>query len=168
MPEEINRIVTDRLSDLLLTPSRDGDDNLLAEGVPAERIRFVGNIMIDTLRRHLPVATFERIADRVPVTKGGYAVLTLHRPSNVDHPETFNGILEALKTVVRDQPIVFPVHPRTRARLAEFGLDEAMSGFVLTEPLGYTTSSASRRTPASSSPTQAGCRKNRRRLAFRA
>jgi UDP-N-acetylglucosamine 2-epimerase (non-hydrolysing) len=138
MPEEINRIVTDRLADLLLTPSRDGDENLLAEGVPPERIRFVGNIMIDTLRRHLGVATFDRIRDRVPVEKGHYAVLTLHRPSNVDHPDTFNAILAALKSVARDMPIVFPVHPRTRTRLAEFGLDSAMSGFVLTEPLGYT------------------------------
>lgn len=138
MPEEINRIVTDRLSDLLLTPSRDGDENLLAEGVPPERIRFVGNIMIDTLRQHLPVATFERIAGRIPVTKGGYAVLTLHRPSNVDHPETFAGILAALEVIGNDLPIVFPVHPRTRTRLAEFGFDAAMSRFVLTEPLGYT------------------------------
>jgi UDP-N-acetylglucosamine 2-epimerase (non-hydrolysing) len=137
MPEEVNRIVTDRLADLLLTPSRDGDENLVAEGVPAERIRFVGNIMIDTLRRHLAVATFDRIRDKVAVEKGRYAVLTLHRPSNVDHPETFNAILAALKEVARDMPIVFPVHPRTRTRLAEFGLDAAMSGFILTEPLGY-------------------------------
>ncbi len=138
MPEEVNRIVTDRLADLLLTPSRDGDENLLAEGVPPERIRFVGNIMIDTLRRHLPMARFDRLRDKVAVEQGRYAVLTLHRPSNVDHPETFNAILAALKHVARDMPIVFPVHPRTRTRLAEFGLDAAMSGFVLTEPLGYT------------------------------
>jgi UDP-N-acetylglucosamine 2-epimerase (non-hydrolysing) len=138
MPEEVNRIVTDRLADLLLTPSRDGDENLLAEGVPAERIRLVGNIMIDTLRRHLPLATFDRIRDRVAVQKGRYAVLTLHRPSNVDHLETFAEILSALQEIAKDLPIVFPVHPRTRARLAEFGLDSAMNGFVLTEPLGYT------------------------------
>lgn len=137
MPEEVNRIVTDRLADLLLTPSRDGDANLLAEGVPPERIRFVGNIMIDTLHRHLPIATFDRIRERIPVEKGSYAVLTLHRPSNVDNPETFREILTALTTIARTIPIVFPVHPRTRARLAEFGLDEALEGFVLTEPLGY-------------------------------
>ena len=88
MPEEVNRIVTDRLADLLLTPSRDADVNLLAEGTPPEKIHFVGNVMIDTLRRHLPVATLERIRDRVPVGDVPYAVLTLHRPSNVDHRET--------------------------------------------------------------------------------
>jgi UDP-N-acetylglucosamine 2-epimerase (non-hydrolysing) len=137
MPEEINRIVTDRLADLLLTPSRDGDENLLAEGVPSERIRFVGNIMIDTLQRHLPIATFDRIRERVPAEKGGYAVLTLHRPSNVDHRETFEGILAALRVIAKTLPIVFPVHPRTRARLAEFGLGDGLDGFVLTEPLGY-------------------------------
>ncbi|MDP1571599.1 MAG: UDP-N-acetylglucosamine 2-epimerase (non-hydrolyzing) [Vicinamibacterales bacterium] len=137
MPEEINRIVTDRLADLLLTPSRDGDEHLLAEGVPPERIRFVGNIMIDTLHRHLPMATFDRIRDRVPVEPGQYAVLTLHRPSNVDHPATFESILAALRDIARDLPIVFPVHPRTRARMAEFGIDTGAGGFVLTEPLGY-------------------------------
>jgi UDP-N-acetylglucosamine 2-epimerase (non-hydrolysing) len=137
MPEEINRIVTDRLADLLLTPSRDGDENLLAEGVPAHRIKFVGNIMIDTLRRHLEVATFDRVRGTIPVEPGRYAVLTLHRPSNVDDRETFTGILDALRQIARDLPIVFPVHPRTRARLAEFGMDASLDGIVLTEPLGY-------------------------------
>src|SRR5207237_1299880 len=87
MPEEINRMVTDRLADLLLTPSADADENLRAEGVPAERIHLVGNIMIDTLMRHLPLATLERVAGRIPVRDREYAVLTLHRPSNVDEPE---------------------------------------------------------------------------------
>lgn len=137
MPEEINRIVTDRLADLLLTPSRDGDENLLAEGVPAERIRFVGNIMIDTLQRHLPLATFERIRDRVPVKERHYAVLTLHRPSNVDNRDTFAGIVEALREIARSLPIVFPVHPRTRARLAEFDFAAGLDQLILTEPLGY-------------------------------
>lgn len=137
MPEEVNRIVTDRLADVLLTPSRDGDENLLAEGVPATRIHFVGNIMIDTLQRHRPLATFDRIRERVPVEQGRYAVLTLHRPSNVDHPATFRGILAALREIARTMPIVFPVHPRTRTRLAEFGMDGAVDGLVLTEPLGY-------------------------------
>lgn len=137
MPEEVNRIVTDRLADLLLTPSRDGDANLLAEGVPAERIRFVGNIMIDTLERHLPMASFDRVRDRFPIAPGRFAVLTLHRPSNVDHRETFERILAALKAIAKQMPIVFPVHPRTRARLAEFGLEDAFEGFVLTDPLGY-------------------------------
>lgn len=137
MPEEINRIVTDRLADLLLTPSTDGDENLLAEGVARERIHFVGNIMIDTLQRQLPLASFDRVRDRVAVEQGRYAVLTLHRPSNVDHPETFRGILAALRDVARTLPIVFPVHPRTRARLAEFGMDATFDGLHLTEPLGY-------------------------------
>lgn len=137
MPEEVNRIVTDRLADLLLTPSRDGDENLRREGVPAERIHFVGNIMIDTLQRHLPLATFDRIRDRVPVEAGRYALLTLHRPSNVDEPDTLRSILAALREIARTLPIVFPVHPRTRARLAEFGMEAAFDGFILTEPLGY-------------------------------
>jgi UDP-N-acetylglucosamine 2-epimerase (non-hydrolysing) len=93
--------------------------------------------MIDTLQRHLSVAACDRIRDRIAVRPRGYAVLTLHRPSNVDDPETFRGILAALREIARDMPIVFPVHPRTRARLAQFGLKESFGGFILTEPLGY-------------------------------
>jgi len=93
--------------------------------------------MIDTLRRHLPMATFDRVSAAIPVERRNYAVLTLHRPSNVDHPDTFRDILAALKEIARDLPIVFPVHPRTRARLAESGVDAGGDGFVLTEPLGY-------------------------------
>ena len=137
MPEEINRIVTDRVSDLLLTPSRDGDENLRREGVPAEKIFFVGNIMIDTLHRHLPAASFDRVRDRVKAPEKQYAAVTLHRPSNVDEADTFRGILEALSTVARDMPVVFPVHPRTRQRIAELGLAEAARSLTLTEPLGY-------------------------------
>jgi UDP-N-acetylglucosamine 2-epimerase (non-hydrolysing) len=137
MPEEINRVVTDRISDLLLTPSRDGNENLLREGVSAERIHLVGNIMIDTLMKHLPSAGLDRIRDRVPVADGQYAVLTLHRPSNVDLAETFRSILEAVNTVARDMPVVFPVHPRTRHRIAELGLQELVRPLTLTEPLGY-------------------------------
>jgi len=137
MPEEINRVVTDRVSDILLTPSRDGDDNLLREGVPAERIFFVGNIMIDTLFRHLPVAGFDRVRGRAKAEEGQYAVLTLHRPSNVDDVATFRGILDAIDIVARDMPVVFPVHPRTRQRIADFGLTEAARALTLTEPLGY-------------------------------
>jgi UDP-N-acetylglucosamine 2-epimerase (non-hydrolysing) len=137
MPEEVNRIVTDRLADLLLTPSRDADDNLRAEGTPQERIHFVGNVMIDTLRRHLPIATLERIRNRISVVDGPYAVLTLHRPSNVDDRETFGGILNAVRQVSTKMPVVFPVHPRTRNRVREFSLEEALDGVMLTEPLGY-------------------------------
>jgi UDP-N-acetylglucosamine 2-epimerase (non-hydrolysing) len=137
MPEEVNRIVTDRLADLLLTPSRDADDNLLAEGTPPEKIHLVGNVMIDTLRRHVRLATLERIRDRVPVEAQRFAVLTLHRPSNVDNRETFSDILAAVRRVASEMPVVFPVHPRTRNRLVEFGLQAAVDGIILTEPLGY-------------------------------
>jgi UDP-N-acetylglucosamine 2-epimerase (non-hydrolysing) len=137
MPEEINRIVTDRLADLLLTPSRDGNDNLLAEGTPPERIHLVGNVMIDTLRRHLPTATLARIRDRVPVEDKRYAVLTLHRPSNVDRLDTFRDIILAVGAIARQMPVVFPVHPRTRSRIEEFGLTPELKGVILTEPLGY-------------------------------
>lgn len=137
MPEEINRIVTDRLADILLTPSPDGDENLRHEGVPAERIHLVGNIMIDTLFRHLPVATLDRVQDRVTVSDRAYAVLTLHRPSNVDVLETFRSILSAVATIAADLPVVFPVHPRTQARVKEFGLGEYLKHVQVTGPLGY-------------------------------
>jgi UDP-N-acetylglucosamine 2-epimerase (non-hydrolysing) len=137
MPEEVNRVVTDRLADLLLTPSKDADENLRREGVPAERVHLVGNVMIDTLHRHLPAARLDRIRDRVAVTAGEYAVLTLHRPSNVDRPEVFRGILEAVGTIAREMPVVFPVHPRTRQRIAEMGLADAVRPLLVTDPLGY-------------------------------
>ena len=137
MPEEINRVVTDRLAQILLTPSADGDENLLREGVPPERIHRVGNIMIDTLLRHRPMATLDRVADRVRVTAGEYAVLTLHRPSNVDDRETFTRILSAVATIASDVPVVFPVHPRTQSRVKEFGLEGFLKNVQMTGPLGY-------------------------------
>ncbi len=137
MPEEINRIVTDRLADLLLTPSRDGNENLIAEGTPAAKIHLVGNVMIDTLRRHLATACLARIRDRVPVDDKRYAVLTLHRPSNVDRRETFRDIIQAVRQIALQMPVVFPVHPRTKNRLQEFGLGSDLKGVILTEPLGY-------------------------------
>jgi UDP-N-acetylglucosamine 2-epimerase (non-hydrolysing) len=137
MPEEINRLVTDRLASLLLAPSADAVENLIAEGEPRDSIHLVGNIMIDSLLRHLPSATLERIRDRVPVTEGRYAVLTLHRPSNVDAEDTFRRILAAVVKIAEDLPVVFPVHPRTRSRLEEFGLDVESRQVLLTEPLGY-------------------------------
>jgi UDP-N-acetylglucosamine 2-epimerase (non-hydrolysing) len=136
MPEEVNRLVADRLSDLLFTPSQDGDENLRREGVPEDRIHFVGNIMIDTLFRHLPLARLDRVRGRIPVRERGYAVLTLHRPSNVDDTATFQGILGAIETIARDMPVVFPVHPRTRARLDSMNVAD-MEGLILTDPLGY-------------------------------
>jgi UDP-N-acetylglucosamine 2-epimerase (non-hydrolysing) len=137
MPEEINRIVTDRLADLLLTPSRDANENLRAEGTPEERIHFVGNVMIDTLRRHLPLARLDRVRDRIPVVDRPYAVMTLHRPSNVDEAGTFRGILEAIRCISAELPVVFPVHPRTRRRIEEFRLQGELDGATLTDPLGY-------------------------------
>ena len=136
MPEEINRLVTDCLADLLLTPSADADHNLKVEGVDPARIHLVGNIMIDTLMKHLPMATLDRVQGRIPVTAKGYGVLTLHRPSNVDDPQALGPILEALRVIGAQLPIVFPVHPRTRQRLETFGI-EIPEGIILTEPLGY-------------------------------
>jgi UDP-N-acetylglucosamine 2-epimerase (non-hydrolysing) len=131
MPEEINRIVTDRLSDVLFTPSKDADTNLLREGVPKERIYFVGNVMIDSLVQLLPVArSFPQngFPDR-------FALVTLHRPSNVDDPATLKEIVRCLTTVNEELEIVFPVHPRTRQRIAEFGIDAP--SLRLIDPLPY-------------------------------
>ncbi|HEX8118286.1 MAG TPA: UDP-N-acetylglucosamine 2-epimerase (non-hydrolyzing), partial [Pyrinomonadaceae bacterium] len=125
MPEEINRLLTDQLADLLLTPSEDGDRNLLAEGIPPERIRFVGNVMIDSLFKQLERAESSRVREELEVAGEDYAVVTLHRPSNVDEPETLRGILSALARVGGRLPVIFPIHPRTRKNLAEFGLLEA-------------------------------------------
>jgi UDP-N-acetylglucosamine 2-epimerase (non-hydrolysing) len=137
MPEEINRIVTDRLSDVLLTPSADGSENLIAEGVPEHKIHLVGNIMIDSLMRHLALATFDRVRGTIPVEARQYAVLTLHRPSNVDDEAVFRRILAAIRTIAERMPIVFPVHPRTRQRMDAFGVDGDLKNVVLTDPLGY-------------------------------
>jgi UDP-N-acetylglucosamine 2-epimerase (non-hydrolysing) len=139
MPEEINRLLTDQIAELLLTPSRDADANLLAEGIPPERIRFVGNIMIDSLLKHLPLAGKSTIRDSLGLAARDYAVLTLHRPSNVDELQTLGGILDALEAIGNRLPIVFPVHPRTLKMIAELGLEKRVNtcGLVLTAPLGY-------------------------------
>jgi UDP-N-acetylglucosamine 2-epimerase (non-hydrolysing) len=140
MPEEINRLVTDALADLLLTPSRDADENLRREGVAPEKIRFVGNVMIDTLFGSLEQARRSTVLDRFRVRPGEFATMTLHRPSNVDDRATLAGILDALAVIQERLPIIFPAHPRTRARLEEFGLTERvrkLPGFTLAEPLGY-------------------------------
>jgi UDP-N-acetylglucosamine 2-epimerase (non-hydrolysing) len=140
MPEEINRVVTDAVSDLLFTPSRDADENLLKEGVAPERIHFVGNVMIDSLLTLLPKAENRGALERFGVGDGRYAVLTLHRPSNVDDPEVLGGIIEVLSEISRSVPIVWPVHPRARKNLEAFGfLDrlERCPGLKLTQPLGY-------------------------------
>lgn len=137
MPEEINRLVTDRLASLLLTPSRDGDENLLAEGTPPERIRFVGNVMIDTLLAHRPHAPWDAVRAAHGVTDRGYAVVTLHRPANVDNEAALGRLLDGIRPLAERMPIVFPIHPRTRGRIAEHGLADRLEGFRLVEPLGY-------------------------------
>lgn len=140
MPEEINRLLTDQIADLLLTPSLDADENLKAEGIPPARIRFVGNVMIDSLLGQLKRAEGSKVREDLGVAGQDYATLTLHRPSNVDDPATFKRILDALEQIGERLPIIFPVHPRTRARIAEFGftdLVERAGSLRLVEPLGY-------------------------------
>jgi UDP-N-acetylglucosamine 2-epimerase (non-hydrolysing) len=137
MPEEVNRIVTDQLAELLLTPSRDADANLRAEGIPGERIRFVGNIMIDTLRRQLRGARALDVPARAGVARGEYTLVTLHRPSNVDDPAQLSAIFAALATLAESRPVLFPIHPRTRAAAEATGLLARLGGVRLMEPLGY-------------------------------
>ena len=140
MPEEINRMVTDRLAEILLTPSADGDENLRREGVPEERIHRVGNIMIDSLFANLDRARSSDVLDRLGLEKRGYGVLTLHRPSNVDDPETLLRILKAVHGVSESLPIVFSCHPRTASRLEDLDGYAAVrdTGAVrLLGPLGY-------------------------------
>jgi UDP-N-acetylglucosamine 2-epimerase (non-hydrolysing) len=120
MPEEINRLVTDRLADLLLTPSRDADENLRREGIEAHRIRFVGNVMVDTLLHGLPRARSERAREQLGVEEGVYALVTIHRPSNVDEPTRLAAVMDALERVADAMPVVFPMHPRTRSRAADY------------------------------------------------
>ena len=140
MPEEVNRIVTDRLAELLFTPSPDGDRNLLAEGTAPEKIHFVGNVMIDSLRASLAASKRSAVHARLDIPPGGYALVTLHRPANVDDPAIFPRLLDALLTIASQLPVVFPVHPRTRKRIAEMGLAprvDAEPRLRLTEPFGY-------------------------------
>lgn len=140
MPEEANRVETDRIADLLLTPSADAEDNLQAEGIPAERIRFVGNVMIDSLYQHLERSRKSPIRNQLGLTEKSYGVLTLHRPANVDDAIVFGRILEALETITKTLPVIFPVHPRTQKTIAGLGLQERierMEGLRLIDPLGY-------------------------------
>jgi UDP-N-acetylglucosamine 2-epimerase (non-hydrolysing) len=137
MPEEINRLVTDAISDLLLTTCRDADDNLVAEGIPPEKIRFVGNPMIDSLRRCLADAERCGVLESLGFAGRRYGLCTLHRPSNVDQPERLREIVGALREIAREMPLLLPVHPRTQARIADFGLAVSGDGLVLVEPLAY-------------------------------
>jgi len=139
MPEEINRVVTDRLSDLLFTPSRDAIDNLRAEGVPAERIHFVGNIMIDSLVALLPTARRNGNGHHGARGTGTapYTVVTLHRPANVDDPVALGELMGALEELSAERPILFPVHPRTRARLAAMAWRPPSDRLTLLDPVPY-------------------------------
>jgi UDP-N-acetylglucosamine 2-epimerase (non-hydrolysing) len=140
MPEEINRMVTDAISDVLWTPSPDADENLLHEGVPAERIDRVGNIMIDSYEMLRPQIEADGGPERFGLQRGDYAVVTLHRPSNVDHRETLGNLVAQLLAISQRLPLIFAVHPRTRKKLEEFGLWGQLStaaGIRTTDPLGY-------------------------------
>jgi UDP-N-acetylglucosamine 2-epimerase (non-hydrolysing) len=129
MPEEVNRLVTDVLADMLFTTSRDADDNLKREGIDPAKIFFVGNVMIDTLLKHREKAL------ALGKKNGDYALVTLHRPSNVDDREVFGGILDALKEIAKDIAVIFPIHPRTAKRIEDFGFDTGK--IQMTAPYGY-------------------------------
>jgi len=141
MPEEINRLVTDQISDLLFTPSQDGNENLLREGIKPEKIHFVGNVMIDTLVQLLPKAQerWFQLRDRwaLHAAVDNYVLATLHRPANVDDPKTLQELLLALTEIAQKLPIIFPVHPRTRKRISDYGLIPSSAQLQFIDPLGY-------------------------------
>lgn len=138
MPEEINRLVTDTLADLLLTPSEDANENLRREGVPEDMIKLVGNIMIDALVANLPQARQSRVLETAGVTAGRYAYVTLHRPANVDSRDSLGAIMRELTHLSQRLPVVFPIHPRTRKMLAEYGIAvDHGAALKIIEPVGY-------------------------------
>ena len=140
MPEEINRMVTDTLSDYLFVTEQSGLDNLRKEGVPDEKVFFTGNVMIDSLVYFLDKAKNSNIIDQLSLNGNEYALVTLHRPSNVDVKENFEKLLNAFSEIENDLKIVFPIHPRSRKMLTNFGLDDrisAMQNLVLLDPIGY-------------------------------
>ena len=143
MPEEINRLCTDVICDDLFTTDQYANDNLLREGIAKDKIHFVGNVMIDTLMKHRAMAKQLKLLDKLALKPRGFATLTLHRPSNVDDQKIFKGVLEALLEIAQKLPIVFPIHPRTRKMVEEFGFErffnsgDKVEGLWLTEPLSY-------------------------------
>ncbi len=140
MPEEINRVLTDAISEYLFVTEPSGEENLLNEGIPKEKIYVVGNVMIDTLLTNKTRSNQSSVLHELHLGSQEYALLTLHRPSNVDVRETFLRILDALKEIQRHLPVIFPIHPRTKKRIDEFGLTDqaaAMHNLRLIEPLGY-------------------------------
>jgi UDP-N-acetylglucosamine 2-epimerase (non-hydrolysing) len=139
MPEELNRIVTDHLSDYLFVTERSGLENLSREGISEDRIFFVGNVMVDTLLKHRERTRASGVQEKLGLTSGGYGILTLHRPSNVDDPKTLDKILKTIKKAAMELPIIFPCHPRTRQQLGQHphDLTHKASGLIILEPLGY-------------------------------
>lgn len=140
MPEEINRVLTDAISDVLFCTEPSGVANLIAEGVHRPKIHLVGNVMIDTLLKHRDKAEKSPILDDMHLTPKEFATMTLHRPSNVDDPVVFAGLLDAMEVIQNDMPIVFPIHPRTRKNMDKWGWNErveTMKGLRLVEPIGY-------------------------------
>jgi len=140
MPEEINRLATDAIADVLWTPSPDGNEHLAHEGVPAERVELVGNIMLDSFELMAPKIRAAGVAAKLGLPRENYGVVTLHRPSNVDDKAQLGLIVDKLLAIAQRVPLVFPVHPRTRQRLKDFGLAsrlEAVAAIKLTEPLSY-------------------------------
>ncbi|MDP7033500.1 MAG: UDP-N-acetylglucosamine 2-epimerase (non-hydrolyzing) [Planctomycetota bacterium] len=138
MPEEINRLVTDRLSDILFVSEPSGVEHLRAEGVDPEAIHLVGNVMIDSLLHCLPAARERDVMSRLGVSRGAYGVVTLHRPSNVDEPERLVRLTRSLESLGHSLPLLYPVHPRTRVRLEECGIEvDSKSGLRLIDPLDY-------------------------------
>jgi UDP-N-acetylglucosamine 2-epimerase (non-hydrolysing) len=143
MPEEINRVVTDALADLLLTPSPDADENLKREGISPSRIRLVGNIMIDTLVTNLQKARRSLLPDELGLKPNGFAYVTLHRPSNVDDHKNLELIMGELTRLAQRLPVVFPIHPRTRKMLAQYRIPlDGGRNLKLLEPIGYLDSLA--------------------------
>ncbi|MGB6874129.1 MAG: UDP-N-acetylglucosamine 2-epimerase (non-hydrolyzing) [Dehalococcoidia bacterium] len=139
MPEEINRLLTDAISDYLFTPSPDADENLKKEGIPQEKIFFVGNVMVDSLLCNKARAEQSQILSQLKLAEKGYALVTLHRPTNVDEKDSLLRIIEALREITRRLPVVFPAHPRTRKNIAKFEFSQILEDrrILLIEPLGY-------------------------------
>jgi UDP-N-acetylglucosamine 2-epimerase (non-hydrolysing) len=137
MPEEINRMLTDIVADLLFTTCRDADQNLLAEGIDPSKIHFVGNVMIDSLMYYGPMADKSPVLEQLGLEAGTYGLVTIHRPSNVDDPEILCQILDALCILGEETPLIFPVHPRTRKIIDSGRLDISASALRLIEPVGY-------------------------------
>ena len=140
MPEEINRVITDAVSDILLTPSQDADENLLNEGISADKVFFVGNIMIDSLIVYQEKAKESKIRESLRIDDEDFCLVTLHRPANVDNEGNLSTIMHSLQEISKELKVIFPVHPRTRKNLRSNGLEDIIASspnFILTEPLSY-------------------------------